>query len=141
MRKLAVAAFLTMAFFAPLGQCLAFSVNDTGLENTATAAKYSTGDNVKNIGTFIGFYVIQPVLGLLGLLFLVLMIYAGVLWMTASGNEKRVQKAKDILLAAVIGATIIVAAYAVTNALFSALSTGSITGTPAAAPCPQGQVC
>ncbi|MFA5945835.1 MAG: hypothetical protein WC802_02920 [Patescibacteria group bacterium] len=131
MRKLAAAAFLTMAFFAPLRQCLAFSVNDTGLETTAFAAKYSTGDNVKNIGTFIGFYIIQPVLGILGLLFLVLMIYAGVLWMTASGNEKRVQKAKDILIAAVIGATIIVGAYAITNALFSALSSGSITGAPA----------
>lgn len=48
--------------------------------------------------------------------------------MTAAGNEKRVQKAKDIMVAAVIGAVIVVAAYAVTDALFNALSGNPVTG-------------
>lgn len=136
MRKLAAAAFLSLSFLAPLGALAAFTPADSGLNTTAIGA-YGPGIIAKgNIAQFIGFYIIQPVLGLLGLLFLVLMIYAGVLWMTASGNEKRVQKAKDILVAAVIGATIIVSAYAVTNAVFNALSRGSITGSTEAPPGP-----
>ncbi len=128
MRKLVATAFLTLTFFAPLSALAQFNSGDSGLGVTGSTA-YGTDITGKgNIAVFIGTYVIQPVLGLLGLLFLCLMIYAGVLWMTATGNEKKVQKAKDIMVAAVIGATIIVAAYAVTNAVFNGLTTGSISG-------------
>lgn len=58
--------------------------------------------------------IIKVVLGFLGIIFLVLIIYAGFLWMTAAGNEERIKKAKDIMIAAVIGVAIILAAYAIT---------------------------
>lgn len=119
---------MMLSLLMPLAASAQFSVGDSGLSDTAGAAY---GDDYvasrSNIGVFIGSFIIQPVLGLLGLLFLCLMVYAGALWMTASGNEKRVQKAKDIMVAAVIGAVIVIAAYTVTNALFLALTTGSIT--------------
>ena len=54
--------------------------------------------------------------------------------MTAQGEPKKVDKAKDILITAVIGAVIVVSSYILTNAVFNALTTGNVNGTPTAAP-------
>ena len=58
---------------------------------------------------------LQVVLGLLGVGFLILAIYAGILWMTARGEPKDVKKAKDILTAGVVGLIITVSAYSLTE--------------------------
>ena len=58
--------------------------------------------------------VIRTVLSLLGVIFIVLIIYAGFLWMTSAGNEEKVTKAKNIMSAAVIGLVIVLSAYAIT---------------------------
>ena len=58
--------------------------------------------------------IIKIVLGLLGIIFLILIIYAGFVWMTSSGNEEKVGRAKGIMMAAIIGVTIIIAAYIIT---------------------------
>jgi len=58
--------------------------------------------------------IIKAVLGFLGTIFLALTVYAGVLWMTAAGNEEKVTKAMGILKTSVIGLIIIVAAYSIT---------------------------
>ncbi|OGY47378.1 MAG: hypothetical protein A2663_01590 [Candidatus Buchananbacteria bacterium RIFCSPHIGHO2_01_FULL_46_12] len=65
--------------------------------------------------------IIGIVLGFLGIIFLVLLIYAGFLWMTAAGSEEKVKKAKDIMIAAIIGVTIILTAYAITWFVFNNL--------------------
>lgn len=65
--------------------------------------------------------IINAILGLLGIIFLVLTLYAGFLWMMAAGNEDQVGKAKNILTAAIIGIIIIVAAYAITNFVLTAI--------------------
>lgn len=59
--------------------------------------------------------LIRAALGLLGMIFSILIVYAGFLWMTAAGNEDRVTKAQQILTASVIGLVIILTSYAVTN--------------------------
>jgi preprotein translocase subunit SecG len=58
--------------------------------------------------------VIKVILGFLGVVFLVLILYAGFLWMTAAGSEEKVTKAKNIMVAAIIGVAIVLAAYAIT---------------------------
>jgi len=58
--------------------------------------------------------IIGVVLSFVGVLFLILIIYAGLLWMTAQGNEQKITKAKDLLVNAVIGLIIVFAAYAIT---------------------------
>ena len=58
--------------------------------------------------------IIQVVLGLLGTIFVILMIYAGILWMTAGGNDTQVKKAQNIIQRAAIGLLIVVLAYAIT---------------------------
>lgn len=71
---------------------------------------------------------ISAFLGLLGIIFLVLIIYAGFEWMTAQGDEEKVTKAKDTLTRAVIGLVIIIAAYSITYFVFSSLPSGDGSG-------------
>ena len=71
---------------------------------------------------------VKAALSLLGIIFLVLIIYAGFNWMTAQGDEKKVDTAKDTLTRAVIGLIIITAAYSITYFVFSNLPSG--TGAP-----------
>ena len=58
--------------------------------------------------------VIKGALSLVGVIFLALTVYAGILWMTASGNETQIEKAQGILKAAIIGLVITMSAYAIT---------------------------
>jgi heme/copper-type cytochrome/quinol oxidase subunit 2 len=58
--------------------------------------------------------IIKIALGMIGTIFLVLTVYAGFLWMTASGNEEQVKKATRILTTAVIGIVIVLASYSIT---------------------------
>lgn len=65
--------------------------------------------------------IIKIVLSLLGIIFLVLMIFTGYRWMTASGNEEAVTKAKHTLKTSIIGLIIILAAFAITTFIFREL--------------------
>lgn len=67
-------------------------------------------------------YVVSAFLGLLGIIFLVLIIYSGFNWMTAQGDEEKVSLAKNTLSRAVIGLIIILAAYSITYFVFTSLS-------------------
>ena len=59
--------------------------------------------------------IVGVALSFVGVLFLILMIYAGVTWMTAQGNDQQVSKAKSLLINATIGLVIVFAAYAITS--------------------------
>jgi cbb3-type cytochrome oxidase subunit 3 len=59
--------------------------------------------------------IIGTILSFVGVLFLILMIYAGILWMTAQGNENQVNKAKGLLVNGIVGLIIVFAAYAITS--------------------------
>ncbi|MEK7072919.1 MAG: hypothetical protein AAB974_00580 [Patescibacteria group bacterium] len=58
--------------------------------------------------------IIQFFIGILGIFFLVLMVYGGYLWMNARGNEQQVEKAKSLITQAVLGLIIMLSAYAIT---------------------------
>lgn len=64
---------------------------------------------------------ISIILGVLGVVLVLLIIWAGFQWMTAQGDEKKVEKAKKIIYNAVIGLVIIFAAYAITNFVIAQL--------------------
>lgn len=57
--------------------------------------------------------VIRIVLGLLGIILIVIILYGGYLWMTAGGNDEQIAQAKSILVNAVIGLIIILSAYSI----------------------------
>jgi hypothetical protein len=95
-----------------------------GIDQTANTAgigpesglKFSTQTIPNVIGDVVG-----VILSLVGVAFFLLALYAGFIWMSARGNSERVDKAKDILEAAVIGLIIIVGAYALTKFVFERL--------------------
>lgn len=58
--------------------------------------------------------IIKVVLGFLGVIFIVLILYAGFMWMTSAGNEEKINTAKKTMVAAIIGTAIVLAAYAIT---------------------------
>ncbi len=56
--------------------------------------------------------IIAIFLSFLGIIFLVLMIWAGFNWMLSGGDEEKIRKSQAMIKAAVIGLIIVVAAYA-----------------------------
>ncbi len=70
--------------------------------------------------------VIKTILSFLGVIFLILMIYGGFLWMTARGNEDQVVKSKNLIIAAVIGLIIVLASYAISFFVFNSLSSETL---------------
>ena len=112
------------------------SSNSNGLAGIATreldkaslGSVYGSNNNdlPQMIGNGIG-----VVLGLLGLILVVLIIYAGFLWMTAQGDAKKVEKAKDMIKQAIIGLIIVFAAYAITTFVIDSISnavSGNVNG-------------
>jgi hypothetical protein len=77
--------------------------------------------------TIIG-QVINVALGFLAFIAVLVILYGGFLWMTAAGNEDKVGQAKKLLLAAVIGLLIILAAWGISLYAIGTLSsaTGSV---------------
>lgn len=55
--------------------------------------------------------VIKVVLGLVGVLALIMMIYGGITWMTSGGNVEQVKKGKNTLVWAVLGLAVVFLAY------------------------------
>lgn len=71
--------------------------------------------------------IIQIVLSFLGVIILVLMIYAGFLYMTSGGDQEKISKAKRILQNAAIGLLITLSAWGITTFVLSRLY-GATTG-------------
>jgi hypothetical protein len=73
--------------------------------------------------------VIKIILGFLGILAVIIVLYAGFKWMTAGGNEEAVGEAKKMLTAGLIGLVIILSAYAIANFVIGSIY-GATTGVP-----------
>ncbi|MBI1908157.1 hypothetical protein HYS28_01925, partial [Candidatus Uhrbacteria bacterium] len=85
------------------------SIYTTELGTARDAAGISSAN--PGITDVIG-YIIAGLLSVLAVVFLVLVVYAGVLWMTAAGNGDQVKKAQRMLRDGVIGLIIILSSYA-----------------------------
>jgi hypothetical protein len=82
------------------------------------------GLSTTDIRTMVGL-IIKSFLTLLGLLAVVLMMYAGFLWMTAQGKPEQLETAKKIMTNAVIGLLIIVSAYGIVLMILNFLGVGN----------------
>ena len=96
---------------------------NTGLGAVGTAAGLPTTTLPQIIGR-----IIQVILGIVGTVLLVIIMYAGYLWMTAGGDPKNVDKAKDWMRNGVIGFAIVVFSYSITTFIISRL-VGGMLGT------------
>jgi len=66
--------------------------------------------------------IITQFITLLGIVAVVIILYGGYQWMTASGDQAKVDKGKKILTQGIIGLVIIVLSYAIANFVINALS-------------------
>lgn len=136
MRRYFSKTILTLLFLFsllfPLGQALAWSfAGDTGLDTSAEETghldqKLFGRDSKLESGQAIS-SIIGAVLSFVGVIFLVVMIYGGILWMTARGNEQRVDTAKNLIIDAVVGLVIVTAAYAISYFVTNLLTTETNT--------------
>ena len=74
-----------------------------------------SGDLGSNITVLINY-----ALGFLGLIAVVFLVYAGVLMVTAGGNEEQTTKARKVIMYAVIGIVIILLSYTIVAAVTGA---------------------
>lgn len=78
----------------------------------------------QNLPALIG-KLINVFLSVLGIVFVVMVVYAGYLWMTDAGEGAKVKKAKGLLGTAIIGIIITIAAYAISNFVITQLVTAA----------------
>ena len=105
-----VIVFSLVAVVQAQGLKDAFKVDDgKPLGDAVAGSGYNKGVKAEMVVS----KIINIVLSMLGIIFLILMLYGGYLWMTAAGKEERVTKAKNLITAAIIGVIIVVSAYAI----------------------------
>ncbi len=71
---------------------------------------------------------INAILGLVGSVFVVLIIWSGFRWMTSAGNTDQIKKAKETMINSVIGLAIIVASYVISYTILTVLVEGRLPG-------------
>ncbi len=88
-----------------------------GLKNSAKTASLSTQASLPQI---IG-NILNYLLGFVGVILLIMLIYGGILWMTAGGSEDNMKKAKGYIVNSIIGLIVILASYAILKYVYDAL--------------------
>ena len=126
MKKIILAVVFLVSIFYILNSsfALAATPSQEALDQLNAAAG-SSGANIAGSGPMdprmIVAIIIRSLLALIGIVFIVLTVYAGFLWMTAAGEEEKTGKAKKLLSSGVIGLAIILSAYAISYFIFKSL--------------------
>lgn len=97
------------------------SIDPLGDLNTAADAA-GFGTVPENTPSSVIARLINVILGLVGILFLVILVYGGTLYLTSGGDKDKIEKAKKMLLSAIVGTVIIVISYALTTFIFGQLA-------------------
>lgn len=106
---------------------LNFTILSLAVSPVSAAYDFKQNSGINDVAPIMGYdansemtpeYYIGVVLSVLfsfmGLIFLILTIYAGVNWMTAQGNTSQVDKAKNTIVKAIVGLIICLSAYGIT---------------------------
>jgi hypothetical protein len=112
-------ALLTLPYFV---FAQASTASDTSLKGKLQSVGQMGGykvDGSVNLLSMIGL-IINSVLGLLGAIFIILMIVAGFGWMTAAGNEQKTEKAIATIKHSIIGLIITLSSWAIWSFIFTA---------------------
>jgi ABC-type uncharacterized transport system permease subunit len=125
MKKLFLTFIFMTLFLSPaLSAQATTSIFDTaGDKLKATSERAGLGDPTQsqtNTRLLVS-RIINTTIGLLGVAAVLLIVYAGGLWLTASGNDTQVTKAKGIIRSTIVGVLIVGFAYAITAFVLSLL--------------------
>lgn len=96
----------------------------------------TSGNEDLNINLFEGFFgtnslsqiiqgLITTIMSLLGVIAVLIFLWGGFIWMTSTGDEDKVKKAKDMILTSIIGLAIIFASWAIAMFVIGALTTAT----------------
>lgn len=98
----------------------------TTIDNLDTLERIVTGEEPRVYGRDrVGIAlagIMQAVLSLVGVTLIVLIVYAGILWMTARGNDEQIDRARKYIANAIIGLIIVLMAYTITIFVVQQLS-------------------
>ncbi|MDP3900423.1 MAG: pilin [bacterium] len=120
LKKIGVRIALLVLILNSLSFALAAPVNAQG--GVDVDYYFQTGDNDQLGDTVklgkedprkIAANVINVILGFLGLMAVVIILAGGFKWMTASGNQDRVEEAKKLISAGIIGLVIVMASFGI----------------------------
>lgn len=133
MKKIFSISIVALLFVCSVNIALAGPLNDTvktDIENRnnifSGGAGFSNADST-TLGSTMA-VIIKAFLSLLGIIFVVLILIAGYKYMTAQGDEGKVEEALESIKRAVIGLIIIVAAYSITAFVFKNLPNSASGG-------------
>lgn len=119
MKKLLALLFLVVIFLTPAIYSAKAEYNfikDSGVNDLGNKAGYTTVGSASEANSpeyYVGL-VLNILFSFLGIIFLVLIVYSGVMWMTAQGNTSQIEKAKDTIVKAIVGLVIVIVAYGLT---------------------------
>lgn len=108
-----------ISFGAVAQTARAINLGDSMLSNTGNQAGYAAATQT-SFAEILG-SVVKTALSFVGVIFLILMVYAGYLWMTARGDEGQIEKAETIIRSSIIGIVIATAAYSITAFVLPAI--------------------
>ncbi len=131
---LLLGAFLLFTPFSALRADSSLLSGQTGINEIS--AVYG-GNSQPDIRTTIA-KIINIALSFMGIIFIVLIIFAGFKYMTAAGNEEKTSEALKLLRNAVIGLIIILMAWGITRYSFCSLSRAA-NGAIVSSWCPMGR--
>ncbi len=114
-----IAVFSVWNFVEPV---LAQGNLDTGL-NFAEGTGLSAQDPRATVAK-----IIRYALGFLGIVAIGIIMYAGFIWMTAKGEEEKINEAKKIMMGGVIGLVIILASFGIATFVMSRLQSATNGG-------------
>jgi Zn-dependent protease with chaperone function len=109
----ATAATVGLSLLLPLA-AFAGGIN-TGIE-FGTGTGLSTRDVREVVAR-----IINVAMGLLGIVAVVIILAGGFMWMTAAGNEEKVEKAKKLIFSGIIGLAIILTSFAIAQFVIRSL--------------------
>lgn len=109
---LALSVVAAFAGSLPAWASEAADLTKGGLKNTAKSA--GLGEKSRPLAELVG-SLIYGAIAISGVVFVVLMVYGGFLWMQARGNKEDVEKAKKIIENAIIGIIITALSFAITE--------------------------
>ncbi|MDP3244638.1 MAG: pilin [bacterium] len=81
---------------------------------------YATTSDSATIAGWIG-VIVDTVMSITGIVFLAIVVFSGIQWMMAGGNQEDVAKAKKRIVNATIGLVIVVGAWAIINFILTSL--------------------
>ncbi len=107
-----LAVFLLLSFIIGAGATSPVLAQNSNINSNLTAFGTASGLPNVDLVTFVG-NLVRIFLGMIGVVLVLIIIYAGWIWMTAEGDPTKVDKAKKIITNAIIGLIIMMLSFAI----------------------------